>query len=202
MKNLAILILSLILISCNKKYQSKELSYINSVKNHRTKNQEFMQKDMNSPFHKKGDIPFEELKYFDIDTAYKMKAQLTLLPFPEPYTMKMSDGTTQPYVKIAWAGFSLHGVPQKVLLLKMEKFMEENWLFLPFYDETSANSTYGGGRFLDVDYTGNTIVEIDFNFAYNPYCAYNPDYSCPIPPIENQITVKVEAGEKKYKETH
>ncbi|MFC2125336.1 DUF1684 domain-containing protein [Bacteroidota bacterium] len=182
--------------------QKEEKSPMDSVIKHRTEVEKFMENDENSPFHKKGEIPFEGLKYYDIDTTYKIRAQLTMFPFPKPYTMKMSDGSTQPYMKVAWADFYLKGVPQKVVLLKMEKFMDENRFFLPFYDETSTYETYGGGRFLDIEYTGTTNVDIDFNFAYNPYCAYNPNYRCPVPPIENHIAEAIEAGERKYKEGH
>ena len=161
-----------------------------------------MQYDKNSPFHKKGDVPFAGLKFFDVDSTYKVMAKLTVFPFPEPYKMQMSDGSIQPYVKFAWANFNLKGIEQKVVLLKMEDYMDENWFFLPFYDETSARESYGGGRFLEIDNDNTGVIEIDFNMAYNPYCAYNSDYRCPIPPIENRITVAVEAGEKAYKTDH
>ncbi len=161
-----------------------------------------MKNDEYSPFHKKGDITFEGLKYYDIESTYNINARITLFPFPKSYSMKMSDGSAQPYIKVAWADFSMNGFPQKVVLLKMEKYKDEPRFFLPFYDETSAHDTYGGGRFLDIEYTGKASIDIDFNLSYNPYCAYNPDYRCPIPPAENHINVAVEAGEKKYKEGH
>jgi len=164
--------------------------------------EDFMKNDKNSPFIKKGDIPFEGLKYYAIDSTYKTRARLTRFPFTVPYSMKMSDGSAQPYIKVAWADFSLNGFPQKVVLLKMAKHKDELRFFLPFYDETSALDTYGGGRFLDIEFTGTANIDIDFNLSYNPYCAYNPDYRCPVPPAENHISIAVEAGEKKYKEGH
>jgi hypothetical protein len=78
----------------------------------------------------------------------------------------------------------------------------EKHLFIPFNDRTNGNETYGGGRFLDVYETGTDTLIIDFNLAYNPYCAYNHKYSCPIPPEANNLELKVKAGEKKFHETH
>jgi uncharacterized protein (DUF1684 family) len=72
-------------------------------------------------------------------------------------------------------------------------------LFLPFFDETSSVSTYGGGRYLDPEYAGGNEIVLDFNLAYNPYCAYVEGYTCPLPPPENRIDAEVNAGEKNYK---
>lgn len=74
-------------------------------------------------------------------------------------------------------------------------------LFLPFRDTTSGKTTYGAGRYLDIDPNEDETVTIDFNRAYNPYCAYNDAYSCPLPPIENWLQVPIEAGEKMFEPT-
>jgi len=73
----------------------------------------------------------------------------------------------------------------------------EKDLFIIFKDATSGKETYGAGRYLDLDRHGDEIV-IDFNYAYNPYCAYNPDWSCPLPPAENWLKVPIRAGEKNF----
>jgi uncharacterized protein (DUF1684 family) len=76
---------------------------------------------------------------------------------------------------------------------------EDGHFFLSFYDETSAIATYGAGRYLEVDYKkGQTQVVLDFNKAYNPYCAYTEGYSCPVPPPENNVSIFINAGEKNY----
>jgi uncharacterized protein (DUF1684 family) len=74
----------------------------------------------------------------------------------------------------------------------------EDYLFIPFKDLTNGEDTYGGGRYLDLKIPEGETILIDFNRAYNPYCAYNHNYSCPIPPFENHLKVKIEAGVKKY----
>jgi uncharacterized protein (DUF1684 family) len=70
--------------------------------------------------------------------------------------------------------------------------------FVPFRDLTSGQTTYGGGRYIDTRLAG-TKVPLDFNRAYNPYCVFNYDYACPIPPEENRLPVAVEAGEKDFR---
>ncbi len=70
--------------------------------------------------------------------------------------------------------------------------------FLPFGDLTNGDSSYGTGRYLNVKVSENKLIELDFNKAYNPYCAYNDNFSCPIPPKENRLNVKIEAGEKTF----
>ena len=79
-----------------------------------------------------------------------------------------------------------------------------NYLFLPFNDNTNGKTSYGGGRFIDLEIpeAGSKTIVIDFNKSYNPYCAYNHKYSCPIPPSENNLNVEISAGVKAYKEHH
>jgi hypothetical protein len=83
----------------------------------------------------------------------------------------------------------------------MNKSLEyADYLFLPFNDASNGKTTYGGGRFIDLEIpaAGNKTIEIDFNKAYNPYCAYNHNYSCPIPPDENNLNILVNAGVKDF----
>jgi len=75
-------------------------------------------------------------------------------------------------------------------------------LFVPFRDSTSGRETYGAGRYIDLDENASGIYELDFNRAYNPYCAYGEGYSCPIPPEENRLAIPIRAGEKIYALAH
>lgn len=104
----------------------------------------------------------------------------------------MSDGNEEVYDKFAHAVFKLNGETCRLLVVKLE-----NTYSILFRDGTSGKETYGGGRYLELDpaqLTSNGAI-VDFNNAYNPYCAYNPTYSCPIPPAENTLSVPVKAGE-------
>ena len=105
----------------------------------------------------------------------------------------MSDGSEEVYRKFAHAVFSLKDKPCRLLVVKLN----DTYSIL-FRDITSGKETYGGGRYLEIDpanLTNNHAV-LDFNSAYNPYCAYNPDYACPLPPAENTLLIAVKAGEK------
>ena len=80
-------------------------------------------------------------------------------------------------------------------------FLYKDYLFLPFTDPTNGVTTYGGGRYLDLMIPATKVVQLDFNKAYNPYCAYSGNYSCPIPPEENHLEIEIKAGVKKYHST-
>ncbi len=183
-------------------YGNPEEDYIEFIMKRRMDIEKFMKLDPDSPFIKKGSVEFKGLTYYDIDPAFRVIANITILENPEIFTISMSDGSHEKYYRYASAEFHLTNEPQKLTLLKSEKYWGESWVFLPFYDETSANETYGGGRYLEIGYNGETALPIDFNLSYNPYCAYTDTYACPIPPIENHITVEVKAGEKIYNRIH
>ncbi|HBH25591.1 MAG TPA: DUF1684 domain-containing protein [Cytophagales bacterium] len=140
---------------------------------------------------------FTSLKYYPIDPAYHVEALFGTIKRNENIFLRLSDGGTRRYKKYGYASFELNGIPLKLLVLKpLEKNMGDQ-LFIPFYDETSTFETYGGGRYLEPKLVNDNTLLIDFNKAYNPYCAYgNSEYSYPIPPVENRIGIKVEAGEK------
>ncbi len=142
---------------------------------------------------------FPGLKFFPIDKNFRVIGRFIRTPDEKPFPMAKSDGKTEPYVKYARAVFSLSGneyelgIYQNIRLSKMPGF--EDYLFIPFKDGTSGEETYGAGRYLEVRMPrrGET-VELDFNKAYHPYCAYTDKFSCPIPPRENKLPIKVLAG--------
>ena len=106
------------------------------------------------------------------------------------------------YKTFGTATFELEGKKLKLHIYQNQDLIKKaeytNHLFIPFRDQTNSNGSYGGGRYIDVEIPeGNTIV-IDFNKSYNPYCAYNDKYSCPIPPSENDLDIEIKAGVKDY----
>lgn len=177
-------------------------NYITEIEKQRKEKDDFMRKDPDSPFINHGRNEFKGLKYYPVDPAFRVEAEIIRFPSPELLTITLSDGSTEEYYRYAQARFTLEGMPQEVSLLKSKDYWNEDWLFLPFFDETSAEETYGGGRYLEIDYSGGIKAVIDFNLAYNPYCAYTDTYRCPLPPEENHLTVKVTAGEKNYTSHH
>lgn len=146
---------------------------------------------------------FDSLTYFAPAVSYRVSARLHRLPAAPPLSLARTDGTAEAYRRWATADFTLPGraAPQHLLLLqKVSPAGAREPLFVPFADATNGRQTYGGGRYLDlpVPEAEAEAITLDFNAAYNPYCAYNAAYSCPVPPAENRLLVPVPAGEKSF----
>ena len=155
----------------------------------------------NSPLPAETRTSFNGLRYFAPNAAtYRVTARLTRAATPAPLPLTLTGGTgADAYARWGTAEFALGGQLQRLLLL--QRSGETNELFLPFTDPTNGPQTYAGGRYLDLPLPAPDATEItlDFNAAYNPFCAYNHDYSCPKPPADNRLTVPVEAGEQVYR---
>lgn len=155
-----------------------------------------------SPFEEAERRAFTGLTYYEPNLGYRVKAKMEELAQKDTLHMPMTNGSTEPYLRFAIASFSLEGQAQQLTLYKKIKEEKEE-LFLPFTDKTNGFETYGGGRYIDVPFKeGIKTVTIDFNRAYSPFCAYNPDYVCPVPPKDNRLTVAIPAGEKTYETAH
>ena len=146
---------------------------------------------------------FESLEFFDIDTTYVIEAEFVRTPAEAPFAMPTTTDRMPIYVKYGEAYFELEGQTFKLNIYQNQELITKpeyvDYLFIPFTDATNGETSYGGGRYLDMRIpTGNTIT-LNFNKAYNPYCAYNGKYSCPIPPSENDISLAIPAGVKAYK---
>lgn len=145
---------------------------------------------------------FEKLEFFDIDTNFTVTAEFVRTPSEAPFFMPTTTERLPVYVKYGEAYFFLDGKKHKLNVYQNQELTVkpgyEDYLFLPFTDLTNGNSSYGGGRYLDVRIPKSNRLVIDFNKAYNPYCAYNAKYSCPIPPAENDLKIKITAGVKSY----
>ncbi|WP_308444060.1 DUF1684 domain-containing protein [Gillisia lutea] len=146
------------------------------------------------------------MDFFKIDTNYVVEAQFVRTPAEAPFTMPTSTDRLPLYVKYGEAYFTIHGKKLKLNIYQSQQLSTNpeyfDYLFLPFTDETNGETSYGGGRYIDLKLPLGKIIEIDFNKAYNPYCAYSGRYSCPIPPKENDLKVKIPVGVKKYGNKH
>lgn len=155
-----------------------------------------------SPLKDEDKQDFTGLNYYPVDEKYKVTARLEMLGKRQPIFIESTTGEQLKYIPFAYAYFTLDDKEQKLLLYQDWEETDPNKLSLMFADETSAGETYGGGRYLDVTYRNTNSVVIDFNTAYNPYCHFNDEYSCPIPPRENLMDIPIKAGEKLYKTEH
>jgi uncharacterized protein len=156
----------------------------------------------NSPFEEAERRTFSNLVYYEPNLDYRVKVKLEDIEPKDTLHMPMTNGSTEAYLRYAMANFELNGEPQRLTLYKKVKEEKEE-LFVPFTDKTNGFDTYGGGRYLDVPFKeGAKTATLDFNRAYSPFCAYNPEYVCPVPPKENRLTVAVEVGEKNYEKAH
>lgn len=165
-----------------------------------TKDSTFLFGDM-SPLGNEYRKRFEGLYYFPVNDSFRVKGTIKEFAMKEPIQFPLSNGGRELWLKWGEVEFTLGGQKHKlVAFLSAEPTTpaQQRQLFIPFRDATTGSSSYGGGRYLDIPIPeeGQQQIELDFNLAYNPYCAYNASYSCPLPPAENKIPVAVEAGEQ------
>lgn len=173
-------------------------AYIEKVEKERERQFKFIKFNVESPLNEEQRRSFQLLTFYDINPLYRVKARLIPIENKKVREVPLTDGSIEKYIEHSFAEFDLGGQTNKLLLLQSVKETDMRNFFLAFADETSGKETYGGGRFLNVRQDGKNSITIDFNLAYNPYCAYNPDYACPLPPKENIMTIAIEAGEKNY----
>ncbi len=158
----------------------------------------FFREHPQSPLRQEQQASFAGLVYFSADPALVVRTRVETegVDLEDVIVMPTTTGGEQTYRRAGVARFEVDGSPAQVTLFTSADSRE---LFLPFRDATSGDETYGAGRYLEVEAPSlDGTVEIDFNYAYNPYCAYNPDWSCPIPPAENWLSVPIRAGEKRF----
>ena len=172
----------------SKKFQTElNQSYADSLKSPLTK------EDLNH---------FKGLDFFPINGKYIVEATFVRTKKENPFGMKTTTSRTPLYKKYGELHFSIDGkefklnVYQNIELIKKPGY--DDYLFLPFSDLTCGKESYIGGRYIDMRIQKGTIWTIDFNKAYNPYCAYNYEYSCPIVPLENDLDIEILAGVKKF----
>ena len=201
------LIYSLICLSVVSQVEkdSTILKFNEEIEKHRTgKNIKLMYSDP-TPLLPEQRKSFEGLNYFHANIKYQAKGTLVKDEKPETVIMKTSGDRTPSYIRYGVVHFNIDSIELKLAVYQNKKMLDlsrdTNHLFVPFRDGTSGKETYGGGRYIDCEIPdeGNVLV-FDFNKAYNPYCAYNPKYSCVIPPEENRLSIRIEAGEKKFEE--
>jgi uncharacterized protein (DUF1684 family) len=134
---------------------------------------------------------FHGLNYFLENPALRLEVTVEELPQKEEVKMQTSTGDVQTYVRFGKFKFTVDGQEAELAI-----YSSPHGFFLPFVDSLAGVETYSAGRYLEPRGLQSGKFLVDFNYAYNPYCAYNERWSCPIPPQENRLKVPIRAGEK------
>ncbi|MFK5891472.1 MAG: DUF1684 domain-containing protein [Flavobacteriaceae bacterium] len=204
MKRLSLLtIVFLTLLSCSN--ADKKKNYESQIKEFQYRlNVEYADKKT-SPLTEEDFKTFKSLDFFPIDTTYKVTATITYVKEAPVFKMETTTDRLPLYKTYLLAKFTLKGEEFEIPIYQSQELMTDpqyvDYLFLPFKDLTNGKESYAGGRFLDLKLPKKdaTTMVIDFNKAYNPYCAYNHKFSCPIPPDANVLDIEIPAGVKAYK---
>jgi len=206
-----LIFLFLITISCKqeKKYHENSNENRNFASNsisgiieHRKKiNEDFKNPEV-SPLPDRLRKDFQALEYFVPDTNYIVLAHFKRTPNALPFLMSTTTDEKSEEVVYGVVSFELNGLKHQLEVyqnseLKMQEKYQD-YLFLPFLDNTNGKETYGGGRYIDLTIPNGDSILIDFNKAYNPYCVYNKKYSCPLVPRQNYLKTRVLAGVKDF----
>lgn len=156
-----------------------------------------------SPLTKKDFRKFKGHDFFPINENFKVKADFQRTENAIPFLMPTTTDRLPTYEVYGVATFEIDNKKYRLNIYQSHSLRTtpqyKNYLFLPFTDLTNGDDTYTGGRFIGLEIPEGDFIIIDFNKAYNPYCAYNPKYSCPIPPEENHLEIRIEAGVKYVK---
>jgi hypothetical protein len=150
----------------------------------------FFKNHPQSPLTREQKRAFTGLHYFPENAALRLEVTVEEFQPKETVPMQTSTGAVQTYEKYGRFTFEVDGQPAALTI-----YASEHGYFLPFADALAGAETYGAGRYLEPEPLGGGRFAVDFNLAYNPYCAYNERWSCPIPPRENRLSIPIRAGE-------
>jgi hypothetical protein len=175
-------------------------TYAGTILQHREAYKKDFLHNERSPLKSKEDLA--NLRFFEPDERFRFVCSFERTPDEKPFDLPTYSGITKPFVKYGILTFEMEGrqyklsVYQNLLIRGLPQYAEH--LFLPFRDLTNDDLTYGGGRYIDLKMTDmeSDAPVLDFNKCYNPWCAYSDGYNCPIPPVENNLEIAIEAGEK------
>lgn len=168
---------------------------MSSLKSFRDEKDDFFRTSSQSPLTAAQKQTFHGLRYFPENPDLDLEVEIEEFPVKEEIEMQTTTGDIQTYQRF---GRFRVVVDEKEAWLTV--YRNENGYFLPFVDSQSGKETYGAGRYLEPEELGGGRFRVDFNLAYNPYCAYNEHWSCPITPAENRLKVPIRAGEKVFEE--
>ena len=171
--------------------------YLIEMKQTREKKQQMFKTDFDSPIPDSLKPLFTGIDFFPVNKSFRLNGKFKKNPKFERIRMPRTDGKYDNLIIAGWVSFRYENRDYKLTCYQPNP-EDANVLFIPFRDETSGKTTYGGGRYLDLRRADDRI-DLDFNKAYNPYCVYDyTGYACTLPPEENNLAIAVEAGEKTF----
>jgi len=168
---------------------------VKTIEEERKNKNIFFKNSPHSPLTPEQKATFVSLNYFPVNEHYKYTVKLKKYNTQEEISILTSTGQTQQYLRYAYVEFK---VGSEVCSLTVYKQINSDYLFIPFKDKTSGKQTYGAGRYIELEKKNRNEYILDFNLAYNPYCAYNELWTCPLTPFENILKVEILAGEKSF----
>ena len=164
---------------------------------YRHRRDHFFAEHPHSPLSESQRAAFAGLNYFPerADLALNLQLDESGPGVGETVDLPTSDGKTKSFSRAGRIRLEVDSVPVELAVLKDS---DRGSLFIPFRDASAGGETYGLGRYLEPQARPDGTLEVDFNYAYNPFCAYGEGWSCPIPPEENRLAVTIAAGEKSF----
>jgi uncharacterized protein (DUF1684 family) len=172
-------------------------NWVRALARFREEKDHFFRASHDSPLPHGEASSFAGLKYFDPNSKLRFEARLKRHANPEAVMMPTSKGTKQLYNRVGYFDLTIDEESVRVNAYQSADRNDLS-LFIPFRDATSGKESYGAARYLDMEVEHDDLYVVDFNYAYNPYCAYSEDYICPLPPRENWLAATIRAGERKY----
>ena len=205
-KSFSIVLLSLITLlsfeSCDQNnYDDPEMkAYFDELMKERKEKDYSFQFENESPFNRDTSVSFKPLKYFKPNPDFIFKSKLYTYDVQDTVSVLGTKGETRPAILVGYLNLDYDGDIYKVNIYKSFSRTGDEYYSIWFTDRTTGNTTYGVGRYLDFELNDDPefVYTIDFNRAYNPYCAYSPLYTCPIPRKQDYIDLDIEAGEKNF----
>ena len=195
----AALVLTLV-FSCKNNISPKQQKYVDDLITERAEKDNYMKDNPSSPFNARTKIEFHPLQYFEPDPAFVFKSKFFRSVKMDTVTIFGTKGEPREVVRVGYVVFRHDGIDYKVNIYEGRTRNGVKYNSIWFTDKTTNEETYGVGRYIDFELFDDPEFEytIDFNRAYNPYCAYSPDYSCAIPTKEDYLDLAVTAGKKKF----
>lgn len=196
-------VLALLLASCSSNFRHVEFDsrekkiYVDDLMGMREQKDVFFKTSTESPLTSKQKASFKHLDYYPVNFVLIFQVKLLREFKRHLIGIQATGGETRPAIDYGEFHFEVDG---KRVTLHVYKMLPDSSgdLFVPFTDLTCGKTSYSGGRYIDLRENKSDVYSLDFNYAYNPYCAYNHSYSCPIVPKENHLDVPVKAGEMKF----